>query len=63
MKVYYDRDNATFDVRSKTVKDMLKEINVFRNAVIVVVNNEVVTEEYEFQDNDTVKILSVVSGG
>ncbi len=63
MKVHYDREKKDFDVKAKNVKEMLKELNILKNSVIIVVNKEVVTEEYSFKKTDKVKILSVVSGG
>ena len=63
MKVYYDREDTSFDVQANTVKEMLKEMNILKNSVIVVVNKEVVTEDYSFKKGDTVRLLSVVSGG
>jgi len=63
MKVHYDREKKNFEIKANNVKDMLKELKILKNAVIVVVNNEVVTEEYSFKKEDKVKILSVVSCG
>ena len=63
MKVFYDREKKTTDVKAKSVKEMLKEMNILKNSVIVVVNNEVVTDDYVFKKDDKVKLLSVVSGG
>jgi len=63
MKVYYDRDKKDYTVTAKNVKEMLKEMKLLKNAVIVVVNGTVVTEDYIFSKNDKVKVLSVVSGG
>lgn len=63
MKASYDREKKDYEFTAKTVKGMLKELGIVRNAVIVVVNGEVVTEDYTFKEKDTVKILSVVSGG
>jgi thiamine biosynthesis protein ThiS len=63
MKVYYDKDKKTYDFKSNTVSEMLKELNILKNSVIVAVNNEIVTEDYSFKSEDKIKILSVVSGG
>ena len=63
MKVFYDREKKTTEVKAKTVKEMLKEMKILKNSVIVVVNNEVVTDDYLFKKEDKVKLLSVVSGG
>ena len=63
MKVHYDREKKRVEVKAKNVKEMLKELKILQNSVIVVVNTEVVTQEYVFKKEDKVKILSVVSGG
>lgn len=63
MKVHYDREKKSLEVKSKNVKDMLKELKITKNSVIVAVNNQLVTEDYIFKKSDKVKILSVVSGG
>tara|TARA_Y100000310_G_C20574364_1_gene759728 strand:+ start:976 stop:1167 length:192 start_codon:yes stop_codon:yes gene_type:complete len=63
MKAYYDKDKKTYNFTSTTVKDMLKEIKILKNSVIVAVNNEIVTDDYEIKEEDKIKILSVVSGG
>ena len=47
----------------KTAKDVVEFIGESLNGVIITVNNEIVLEEYEVQDGDEFKILSVVSGG
>ena len=64
--VLVERTNKTYhfdEQEFKTAKDILKELNESINAVIITVNNEVVLEEYELQEGDDMKILSVVSGG
>ncbi|MBI5798287.1 MoaD/ThiS family protein [Candidatus Woesearchaeota archaeon] len=63
MKVYYDREDKEYSIEAKNVRDMLKELKLLKNAVIVVVNDELVSEGYAFEKSDKVKILSVVSGG
>lgn len=63
MKIYYDKQKNYFNIKSKSVKDMLKELKILRNTVIITVNQEIVDEDYTFKLNDKVKILSVVSGG
>lgn len=63
MKIYYDREDKTLEVKAKNIKEMLKELNILKNSVIIIVNNEVVTEDYTFKKEDKIKLLSVVSGG
>jgi thiamine biosynthesis protein ThiS len=63
MKAYYDKNKKQYEFESTKVGDMLKELNILKNSVIVAVNKEIVTEDYEIKEGDVVKILSVVSGG
>ena len=63
MKAYYDRVKKELNFKAKNVNEMLKELKIMRNTVIVVANNEIVDEDYDFKEKDKVKILSVVSGG
>ena len=63
MKAYYDRNKKEYTFKAKDVKGMLEEVGIMKNTVIVVVNKDVVSEEYKFKEEDEVKILSVVSGG
>ena len=56
MKAYYDRNRKEYEFSSSTVKEMLKELNILSNTVIVAVNGEVVSEDYEFKEKDKIKI-------
>ena len=60
MKAYYDRDKKEHEFKAKTVEGMLKELNILSNTVVVSVNKELVTSDYKIQEEDEVKILSVV---
>lgn len=64
--IYIEKTNETLQEevsKFKIAKDVVKYINENLNGVIITVNDEVVLEDYEVQDNDKFKILSVVSGG
>jgi sulfur carrier protein ThiS len=63
MKAYYDRVGKELLFKAKNVEGMLLELKIMKNIIIVVVNNEVVNENYKFKRNDKIRILSVVSGG
>jgi sulfur carrier protein ThiS len=63
MKAYYDRAGKELLFKAKNVEEMLLELKIMKNTIIVVVNNEVVNENYKFKTNDKIRILSVVSGG
>ena len=63
MKVFIERENKTVSVKSKTVHELLKKLKINPETVLTVVNDELVTENKSLSDKDSVKILSVVSGG
>ena len=47
----------------QTVQDLLQELKLNSETVLIIRNNEVLTEEELLQDQDQLEILSVVSGG
>lgn len=53
--------NITFS--GKTLFDLLKQLKINPEVVIVVRKNEVITEDEILHDQDTIELLSVVSGG
>ncbi len=63
--VLNEREHTTQDVTltGKTLIDLLKQLKINPEVVIVVRNNEVITEDEILNDNDTIELLSVVSGG
>ena len=66
LKIYIDRENRnkTIQLNSNSkVADLLKELNINPVTVIVSRNNELVLEDEKLNDNDEIKILSVISGG
>jgi thiamine biosynthesis protein ThiS len=63
MKVFIEREDKERQVKAKTVKELLKKLNINPITVIVAKNNELVTEDEKLNDKDEVKIISVISGG
>jgi sulfur carrier protein ThiS len=64
MQIYLERDNKSVKLEFKgTVKELLKKLKVNPETVIVTKNNTLVTLDAKLADTDSVKILSVVSGG
>ena len=63
--VFQERENITQKVSLKghTVKDLLHQLKINAEAVIVVKNNEVITEDEILKDKDKLELLSVISGG
>ncbi len=65
LEIFNEREHAVSKVTfsGKTVKELLKQLNLNPEAVIVVRNSEVITEEDAVLDQDRIDILSVISGG
>jgi len=64
MKVFLEKTNEHKEMEfNGTVKDLLKKLNINPEVVLVARNNELVTESDTLSKTDSVKILSVISGG
>ncbi len=65
LTVYNERENARKSISfpGKTVKELLAHLNINPEIVLVVRNNEVITEEEALNDHDQLQLLSVISGG
>lgn len=64
MKVFIERENKTKTVRFHgSGKELLAVLKQNPETVILIKNNEVVTDDDEFCEDDEVKIISVISGG
>ena len=59
------RDNSikTTTLNGTLVKDLLRQLNINPETVLIIRNNEVITESHHLEDKDTIEILSVISGG
>ena len=68
MKVYIEKDDKFIDVKigkSKKIsgKQLLNKIKINPSAIILVKDDEVVLDDETLEDDNEIKILSVVSGG
>ena len=66
VSVFVDRDNKNTIIELNNeaiVLDLLKKLNINPVTVIVSRNNELILEDEKLNDNDEIKILSVISGG
>lgn len=63
MKVFIEKENKYKTLKASTVKALLSKLNINQSTVLVVINNELVTEDAKLKQKDKVKLLSVVSGG
>jgi sulfur carrier protein ThiS len=66
MKIYIEKDDRSEDIKLKKSidgKKLLQKLKINPASVILVKNDEVVLEDELFEDDDEIKILSVISGG
>jgi len=62
MKVYFRGKELEYPERMR-VRDLLKKMNLSPQAVLVIRNNEVVTEDEVLEESDEIRIISAISGG
>lgn len=62
-KVFIEKENKTVTVEAETVKEILEKLNINKETIIIAKNNELVTEDSKVSKKDTIKLLSVISGG
>ena len=66
VNVFIDRENknAKLDLENNLkVLDLLKKLDINPVTVIVSRNNELILEDEKLNNNDEIRILSVISGG
>lgn len=66
MEVYIERENETKKISLEqpiTMKALVKQLGISLDSIILIKNSEICLEDEEVTDKDSVKLLSVVSGG
>lgn len=66
VSVFIDRENKNTALElsgSSVVADLLKKLKINPVTVIVSRNSELILEDERLNDNDEIKVLSVISGG
>ena len=61
--VFIERINKHTIIKAQTIQEIMKKLEINPQTVIIVKNNELITEDEPIKDNDKVKFLSVISGG
>jgi len=62
-KIFIERQNKTVNVKALTMEEVLEKLNINPEEVLTVKNNELVTLDTKITEKDTIKLLSVISGG
>ena len=64
MEIFLERENKSLKLRfSGSALELLKKMELNPEAFLVSRKDELVTEDTELHDSDSIKIMSVVSGG
>ena len=66
VSVFVDKENKKIKVdlsKDSSVADLLESLKINPVTVIVSRNNELILEDEKLNNNDEIKILSVISGG
>ena len=65
IQVTFEKDHSIKNVliEGNTVLDLLNQLSINPETVLVVKNNEVLTEHEILSENDCLELLSVISGG
>jgi sulfur carrier protein len=65
VKVFNEKEQTTEQVNfaGNLVKELLQHLKINPETVLVIKNNEVVTEDEPLQQSDSLELLSVISGG
>lgn len=66
INVFIDRENKNTTIKldnNSVVLDLLKKLSINPVTVIVSRDNELILEDEKLNDNDKIRVLSVISGG
>ncbi len=63
VKVYVDRLNKSKSLDVRSISEIVEKLKLNLEEYIIVLNGELVSENVKIKDGDSLKFLSVVSGG
>ena len=63
VKVFIEKENKKINVKAKDIDEIIKKLNINKEEVIIVKNNELTPRNEKLKDSDEIKFLSVISGG
>ncbi|MFV9566921.1 MoaD/ThiS family protein [Thermoanaerobacter mathranii] len=61
--IFVGKNNRVTIKGAKSVEKLAKELNISLESHVFVKNGEIVTPDEILQDEDTVEVISVISGG
>ena len=63
VKVFIGKENKKLDAKARDIEELMKKLNINKEEVIIVRNNQLAPRNEKLNDSDEVKFLSVISGG
>lgn len=63
VKIFIEKGNKRMNLRVKDIDEAVKRLNINREEVIIVKNNELAPRNEKLNNSDEIKFLSVISGG
>ncbi len=60
---YLERTKETKEIDIKDFKDIFMKLNLNPEAMLVLRDNQLITEKTKLKENDKVRIMPVISGG
>ena len=63
VKVFIERENKNVYLKAKDIDEIINKLNINKEEVIIVKNDELTPRNEELKEKDEVKFLSVISGG
>lgn len=64
MKIFLERTQETIEKDFKgSAKDLIKSLGMNTEELLIIKNDELVTDDEILNDSDEIKLLSVISGG
>lgn len=66
VKILIERTGETKEIvldKPKKIKEILKDLNISVSSVLILKNKQISLEEQEINNEDSLELLAVVSGG
>ena len=63
IKVFIEKENKSVSIEANTCNEVLTKLNINPETVLLARNNELILLETKLNNNDELKLLSVISGG
>ena len=63
VNVFIERENKTVNVNGSNANEILNKLNINPETVLICRNNELILLNSRINENDELKLLSVISGG